>query len=195
MNRNKRSNAERSSQTKGALLAAARDLFVGKGYAATGTPELVAAAKVTRGALYHHFPDKRALFAAVVETEMAAVAAFIARSGQPGLCPYAALVEGGRAFLRAMASPGRTRLLLVEAPAVLGWADTQARDRRHGGQALAEGLADAMATGVLRPQPLEPLVLLLSALYDRAALAIDEGMDAAPLAASIEAMLGGLRSG
>ena len=77
----RRSNADRSSSTRKRVLEAAKTLFITKGYAATGTPEIVAQAGVTRGALYHHFEDKRALYLALVEAESAAVAAEIDCNG------------------------------------------------------------------------------------------------------------------
>ncbi|TWH24547.1 TetR/AcrR family transcriptional regulator, partial [Aminobacter sp. J15] len=98
----RRSNRERTEATRAALIAAARNLFIEKSYAETGTPEIVAAAGVTRGALYHHFADKQALFRAVVEAEAAAPASV-----------RQALLDGADAFFRAMAVNGRTRLLLL----------------------------------------------------------------------------------
>src|SRR5262245_23729049 len=82
MSKAPRSNQERTETTRGALIEAARKLFIEKGYAHTATPDVVAAAGVTRGALYHHFQDKQALFKAVVEQEAARVAAAIER-GSP----------------------------------------------------------------------------------------------------------------
>lgn len=166
-----RTNQDRTEKTRAALLEAARALFVDKGYAETSTPEIVTAAGITRGALYHHFRDKRDLFRAVAEGEAMAVAADIEAAAAPAAeLPLDALLVGSRAYLDAMAAPGRTRLLLVEAPAVLGLAETRALDEAHAARALREGLADAgVADGA------EALGDLLSAAFDRAALAIDAG--------------------
>ena len=188
----RRTNRDRSDRTQAALIAAARGLFVERGYAETGTPELVAAAGVTRGALYHHFADKQALFQAVVEAEAAAVAEEIERATPADLPPLEALMEGGDAFLRAMAVPGRTRLLLVEAPAVLGRERLDEIDARHGGRTLREGLAAAMAAGALRPLPLDAAAQLLGAAYDRAALAIVGGADPGECRAVLAALVDGL---
>jgi AcrR family transcriptional regulator len=188
----RRTNRDRSDRTQAALIAAARGLFVERGYAETGTPELVAAAGVTRGALYHHFADKQALFQAVVEAEAAAVAEEIERAAPADLPPLEALMEGGDAFLRAMAVPGRTRLLLIEAPAVLGREGVDQIDARHGGRTLREGLAAAMAAGVLRPLPLDATAQLLGAAYDRAALAIVGGADPGECRAVLAALVDGL---
>lgn len=188
----RRTNRDRSDRTQAALIAAARGLFVERGYAETGTPELVAAAGVTRGALYHHFADKQALFQAVVEAEAAAVAEEIERATPADLSPLEALLEGGDAFLRAMAVPGRTRLLLIEAPAVLGRETLDQIDARHGGRTLREGLAAAMAAGTLRPLPLDAAAQLLGAAYDRAALAIVGGADSEECRAVLAALIDGL---
>ena len=196
----RRSNPERTAEMRRRLLAAARSLFVARGYADTGTPEIVAAAGVTRGALYHHFADKQALFRAVVEAEAAAVAAAIEAAAGDG--PPAGidgqgeamrrLLRGARAYLEAMAVPGRTRLLLLEAPAVLGAAAARAIDGGYAERTLREGLAEAMAAGELRPLPLAALTSLLSALFDRAALDASASGNAEAALTVIEAVLDGL---
>ena len=102
MQQEKKTNKARSEQTRAVLIDAARGLFASAGYAETSTPDIVRAAGVTRGALYHHFEDKEALFAAVVTAEFQQVAADIDVSGQEAAAPVAALMAGSRAFLRAM---------------------------------------------------------------------------------------------
>lgn len=188
----RRSNRDRSDATRAALVAAARKLFVTRGYSETGTPELVAEAGVTRGALYHHFADKRALFRAVVEAESAAVAAEIESAARPGLAPLKALAKGGAAFLEAMRVPGRTQLLLIDAAAVLGREELDAIDARHGGRTLHEGLAAAMQVGALPKLPLLATAQLLGAAYDRAALAIAAGADAGEWRRLIDSVVAGL---
>lgn len=188
----RRSNPERSQATRSALLAAARRLFVERGYAETATPDIVAAAGVTRGALYHHFADKQALFRAVVEAEAAAVAAEIERAAPAGLPPLEALLRGGEAYLRAMAVPGRTRLLLLDGPAVLGRAEMDEIDLRHAARTLREGLEAAMAAGALRPLPLGAATALLAAAHDRAALAVEAGADPAAYGMVLAALFRGL---
>ena len=188
----RRSNKDRSDTTRAALIAAGRRLFVSRGYAETGTPELVAEAGVTRGALYHHFADKRALFRAVVEAEAAAVAHEIGSAARPGLAPLKALSKGGAAFLEAMRLPGRTQLLLIDAAAVLGREELDAIDARHGGRTLREGLAAAMQSGALPKLPLRATAQLLGAAYDRAALAIAAGADPGEWHTLIDTVVAGL---
>lgn len=171
----RRSNSERTETTRRDLLVAARRLFTEKGFAATGTPEIVEAAGVTRGALYHHFADKQALFSALFEQEAADVAAAIEAAAPAALEPVEALISGSRAYLEAMALPGRCRILLVEGPAVLGPDEVRRRDREHGEGTLRHGLAAAVDAGAIAPLPLDALATQLSALLDRAALAIEQG--------------------
>ena len=145
-----RTQQERRADTQRALVSAARQLFAAKGYAATGTPEIVAAAGVTRGALYHHYADKLALFQTVVEQEQAllamAINAATAGDDEPG--PVKALMAGGDAFLDAMQEPGRRQILLVDAPAVLGRDTLDASNARQGSARPAPG---ASAQCAVRP--------------------------------------------
>ncbi|MEO1140757.1 MAG: TetR/AcrR family transcriptional regulator [Pseudomonadota bacterium] len=171
-----RSNKARTEATRAALIGAARALFAEKGYAETSTPEIVKAAGVTRGALYHHFEDKEAIFRAVVTEEYLAVADEINASAQsaPGSA-IDALKQGGRGYLRAMDSPGRVRILLLDGPAVLGQIELDRIDRDTSADTLRVGLAEAMQAGDIRNLPIDALTAQLSAMFDRAALAVSEG--------------------
>ena len=188
----RRTNRDRTEATRRELIAAARKLFTEKSYAETSTPEIVAAAGVTRGALYHHFADKQALFRAVVEQEAAEVAAEIENASPPSLTAREALIAGSDAYLLAMRAPGRTRLLLLDGPAVLGRAGMDEIDGRHGNRTLREGLAVAMRSGSIAALPLDALTALLAAAFDRAALAVEAGADAKDYRAVLAALLDGL---
>ena len=188
----RRSNRDRTEATRADLIRAARELFTEKSYAETGTPEIVAAAGVTRGALYHHFTDKQALFAAVVEQEAATVAAEIDRASPPSLSARDALIAGSDAYLAAMRAPGRTRLLLLDGPAVLGRAAMDEIDNRHGNRSLREGLIAAMRARSMVKLPVEALTGLLAAAFDRAALAVEAGAAGEDYRAVLIALMDGL---
>jgi AcrR family transcriptional regulator len=192
MQTERRSQRRRTETTRTALLEAGRTLFVEKGFAGTSTPELVAATGLTRGALYHHYEDKQALFAAVVEQEAHAVAQII-ETMPATQSALDALELGSRLYLEAMAVPGRTRLLLVEGPAVLGVDAMEEIHARHGNRTLRLGLEAAMQEGEILALPVEPLTLLLGAMFDRAALAQAQGDKSTDYVALIGTLIAGLR--
>jgi len=183
-----RTNRERTEQTQQALIAAARRLFVDKGYAETATPDIVSAAGVTRGALYHHFEDKRALFRAVIEQEAEKVAEEIESRSADAQSPRDALLSGASAYFDAMAAEGRTRLLLLEAPAVLG-VEASAIDRENAEESLRRGLAAMLPAAGAQ---LGPLTSLLSAAFDRAAIEIEQGGVRKDYERAIASLLDGL---
>lgn len=187
-----RSNAARSAEMRARLVATARRLFVAEGYGGASTPAIVTAAGVTRGALYHHFPDKQAIFRAVIEAEAEAVACAIAEADAPGMSAMDRLLAGAASYLRAMQEDGRVRLLLIDGPAVLGQAAMRTIEARQGEGALRLGLEEAMDEGAIAPLPLGPLSSLLAAMFERAAMDLAEGAPAAPVRATIEAILRGL---
>lgn len=173
-----RSNKNRTEATRSALLAAARRLFSQKGYAETSTPEIVRVAGVTRGALYHHFEDKVAVFRAVITDEYRAIAEEITNSATsvPGSA-MDALRQGSRGYLDAMADKGRVRIMLRDGPAVLGQTELDRIDRDTSADTLRLGLAEAMKAGEIKRLPIDALTVQLAALFDRAALAVSEGDD------------------
>lgn len=187
----RRSNKDRSETMRQALMDAARTLFIEKGYADTATPEIVATAGVTRGALYHHFEDKRALFRAVIEREAEDVAGEIEASSPSGSSPREAILAGTRAYFDAMARPGRTRLLLLDGPAVLGMDLTRAIDSETAEASLKVGLA-TLLKGTRNSDKAAMLAVLLSAAFDRAALAIEAGAERRSCEEAIAALIDGL---
>jgi AcrR family transcriptional regulator len=189
----RRSNQSRTDATRAALMKAARTLFSEKGYAETSTPEVVRSAGVTRGALYHHFDDKLALFRAVVADEYQAVAREIdASADNTAGTALDALLLGGRGYLNAMDDPGRVRIMLLDGPAVLGHRELDRIDRETSADSLRMGLKVAMQSGELTELPLDAITMQLSALFDRAALAIAEGEDKSQHLAALDALIEGL---
>ena len=172
-----RTQAERLAATRAALLKEARTIFAASGYEAAATEEIVKRAKVTRGALYHHFKDKRALFEAVVVEVARGIAGTIDDMAVPVTDPLAALIEGTQAFLDACLDPAVRRIYLIDAPAVLGWHRWREIDAPHGVRSLREGVAAVLAG---RPDPglaVEPVTFLLAGAFNEAALWIAEAKD------------------
>ncbi len=187
-----RSNKERSEITRAKLLGAARILFIKKGYAETGTPEIVKLAAVTRGALYHHFTDKADLFRAVAEAEAMSVSELIEKKTRNQTDPVKALLEGADAYFSAMAAPGPVQILLLDSPTVLGKADLGRIAKITGESELRSGLAGALAPTTLPDEVLTALTEVISAAFDRAALAISKGLPAARYRQALTLILQGL---
>ncbi|MBM7067910.1 TetR/AcrR family transcriptional regulator [Actibacterium sp. 188UL27-1] len=184
-------NAQRSAETRQALMEAARRLFLDQGVAETGTPQIVKAAKVTRGALYHHFSDKTDLFRAIISSEAEDVANQIQRQTRDSTAPIDALINGAATYFDAMAIPGRARLLLIDGPAILGADEMRDVDRQTGGEELRLGL-QAMVDAGLMDAPVDAVAELLSAMFDKAALAIAGGQSADAYKTATNRVLRGL---
>jgi AcrR family transcriptional regulator len=193
----RRTQSERSAATRGALVAAARRLFAERGYAAVGTPEVAAAAGVTRGALYHQFADKSDLFLAVyeqVEEDVTRrIGDIVAAAGASD--PLAALTTGAEAFLDAVAEPEIHRIALLEAPAVLGWDTWRAVGLKHGLGLTEAILRAAMDAGRIAEQPTRPLAHVLLGALDEAALYVARAEDPAIAREEMRAALTGILRG
>jgi AcrR family transcriptional regulator len=157
--------------TREALIAAALALFTERGYSGVGTEEIVARAKVTRGALYHHFTDKRDLFRAVFEQVESDLMERIGATMQ-GADPYELMVNGMRSFLDACEQPAVKQISLTDAPAVLGWQEWREIDNRHGLGLTRAALDGAVDAGVIRPIATEPMAHLFVAALSEAAFVI-----------------------
>jgi AcrR family transcriptional regulator len=168
----RRTQAERTSATRRALLDAARDQFAERGYAGTGREQVAAAAGVTRGALHHHFGTKEGLFRAVVEELEAGLAEQVAVAAAAGRDPVDELRRGCLAFLDACMEPAVRRIVLLEAPVVLGWDAWREIDARYGLALVRAGLAGALDQVGLRPADVDPLAHLLLGALNEAALLV-----------------------
>jgi AcrR family transcriptional regulator len=181
---------QRSAATQAKLLAAARTLFAQRGYAGVGTEEIVRAAGVTRGALYHQFKDKEQLFEAVFEHVEAETTQRIAAEALSGATdPVQALRAGARAFLAVCADPDVERIVLLDAPAVLGWERWRAIGLRHGLGLVAGTVQAGIDAGLLAPQPVTPLAHVLIGALDESALYVARAADRDAARAEVVAIL------
>jgi len=162
--------ARQRDETRRRLLRESRRLFAEQGYAAVGLAEIVRAAGVTKGALYHHFAGKTDLFRAVLAQVQADVAEQVASAADREPDPWTQLTTGCRTFLTASTHPEIQRIMLVDGPAVLGWSEWRALDEAGAAHHLTDALTHLAETGVITPQPIPPLAHLLSGAMNEAAL-------------------------
>jgi AcrR family transcriptional regulator len=175
--------------TRDALVQAGLDLFAERGYAEVGTEEIVARARVTRGALYHHFRDKRDLFRAVHERVERELMERVGERMEASAGPWELMLSGMRAFLDACEEPAVKQIALTDAPVVLGWREWREIDEQHGLGLTHAALAGAVEAGVLRELPLEATSHLLVGAISEAAFVIANAEDARSARSEVEAAL------
>lgn len=183
-------NADRSARTRAALLRAGCELFARDGFAAARTSEIVARTGLTRGALYHHFPDKLALFDAVLEDVAVRLVERIDAAADGSRSAQAELRAGCEEWLAAMAEPTLHRLYLVEGPAALGLSRWREIDAKHGGRSLREGIAVALAERGDHEPNVEALTALLLGALNEAALWVAEAKDSEAAGRAMRSSLG-----
>jgi AcrR family transcriptional regulator len=177
----RRTQAERTEATRGALIAAARRLFTERGYDEVATEEIVRAAGVTRGALYHHFGGKPGLLEAAYEQLEAESTERVARVvlGSDLESPLAAMRAGIGAFLDECAEPELRQIALRDAPAVLGWDRWREIGAANGLGLIEASLTAAIEAGEIRPLPVKPMAHLLLGALDEAAMLVARSADPA----------------
>ncbi|MDD7920850.1 TetR/AcrR family transcriptional regulator [Actinomycetospora callitridis] len=174
MEQKRRTQGERSAATREALTTAARRLWGERGFAEVGTPEIAREAGVTRGAMYHQFADKIALFVAVIEDveqrvmDELATGVAAARPATPAAALRAALDQ----WLTICVDPEVRQLVLLDAPSVLGWARFRALTQDYSLGMTEQLLRAAMDAGQLAPQPVRPLAHVLIGALDEGAMVI-----------------------
>ena len=188
--------AERSEETREALIAAARELFGERGFAAVATEEIARSARLTRGALYHHFESKEDLFRAVYEAVERDLVAQIAATAVAAGDPVEALRAGARAFLDACEDPTVRRIALIDSPSVLGWEQWREIGMKYGLGLVQATLEAAMEAGLIERQPVRPLAHLLLGSIDEAGMLVaranDGGQTKREVAAAIDRYLSAL---
>lgn len=181
-----RATAAAAAQTAHRVLEVACSRFAAQGFAAASVEDIARRARVTRGAVYHHYDGKRGLFLAVVAHLQRDVAARVVAAAERETDAVARLRAGSHAFLDAITDAGSARVLLADAPAVLGWAQWRAVDAAASGRELR---AAVEAVGAI-PAPLaDALTQQLSGAMNEAALWLSERhSDAAARAATHAAL-------
>lgn len=173
--------AERTETTRGRLIATARRLFAEKGFAGTSTEEILSEARVSRGALYHHFSGKTDLFRATFETVEDELTAKLLEAATAGgeTDPIRILELGFNAFLDQCVNPEVQRIVMLDAPTVLGWDTWHELDERYAFGTIKAVLAIAAETGRIDADAVDPLTHLLVGAVMQAGMVVARADDPA----------------
>jgi AcrR family transcriptional regulator len=162
---------EKAASTRANIIAAARGLFANRGYDGTSTEAVLEEAKVSRGALYHHFENKQALFAAVLEAVEVDITAATARARANVIDPVEALYRAFDSFLGLASEAEVRQIVLTDAHSVVGWQKWREIEERHGLGRLKQALRMIAATGRLREDMIDVFAhILLASLIEVAFL-------------------------
>ena len=191
--------SQHAEATRRAVLAAARSLFGKKGYVQTSVDEIADAARVTKGAVYHHFAGKEALFRAVLaEVEVEAEARAVG-AGDPEGPPIDQIVARVNAYLDAALDEEMRRIALIDAPAVLGLEPEGSVDQHPGHVDLRSFIAASTARGQIIDLDPDLLTHLIRGLVWLSGLQIahasDPDVTRSALGEALDAMLRGLAPG
>lgn len=163
-------NKEETYETIVTLIKVARRHFTEAGYAKSSMEEIVAEANLTRGALYHHFGNKKGLFQAVLESVQKEIGDQVEAEASQSENPWEQLIWGCRGFITAAVEPQNRRILLIDGPAVLGWEAWRRMDEQNSMRHLREQLQLMQEQGYLKPVPLDALTHFLSGALNESAL-------------------------
>jgi AcrR family transcriptional regulator len=169
---------EQGQATRAALIDVATELFATNGYEATAIPALLQVAGVSRGALYHHFESKEALFEAVLKAVEARVMARVTRSARAANDPLDALRRSSAAYLAMCREPAVRQISLLDAPSVIGWQRWREIDEQHAFGLVKASIAAIAAAGRVKPELVDVVAhMVLAALLEVALLVAraDEG--------------------
>lgn len=170
-------NKEETNETIRKLIEVARHSFTTKGYADSALEDIVQEANLTRGALYHHFGNKKKLFRVVLEAVQKDVAVQVETEAAKSEDPWDQLLFGCRAFVTAAVEPQNKRVLLIDGPAVLGWEVWRRMDEQNSMRLLREQLQSMQEQGYLRAVSIEAMTHSLSGAMNESALWIAQMPD------------------
>jgi AcrR family transcriptional regulator len=194
-----RSKSEQRAATRRRLVKLAREEFARRGYAGAATERIVARAKLTRGALYHQFEDKQALFQAVYEDVQREINEQIDAAVAQAADDWSALSVATRAFLKCASDPALQRIVLIDGPAVLGWNERRHLDSENCVSDIRAALAGLMDCGIIERRPLDSLAYIVfgamteAALWITSASAEDRQAALDEAAETMDALFAGLR--
>src|SRR6202035_5105968 len=171
--------SERREATRAAIGKAAKRLFGERGFASTTIDNVATAAHVAKGAVYHHFETKEALFEAVFDEVSEDLAAEVDRAARSEKDALAAMAAGTQAYFAACSNEATGQIILRDGPAVLGWERWREIDAKHFGANFPLALPAAMEAGLIARQRVEPLARLLLGAVTEAAVACASGGDIA----------------
>lgn len=163
--------AERRAATIGAILTSARRQFGQRGFAATTMDDIAENARVAKGAVYHHFTTKEAVFEAVFDQVSRDLVEEIDRVARSEKDVLSAMVVGTQHYFAATAKGEIGQIILRDGPTVLGWERWREIDIQHFGGKMPRAIAAAMEAGLIARQPVEPLARLLLGAVTEAAVA------------------------
>ena len=163
--------------TRDQLVTAARDLFARDGYEATSTEAVLQRSGISRGSLYHHFPDKKALFEAVLIRVHAETVQITIKAAQGSADGVEALKAGCLAWIKLARDPAISRIVLIDAPSVVGWRRWREIDAEHSFGVVKAGLRAAAKRDLLPEQSIEPVAHILLAALNELAQVIATSQD------------------
>jgi AcrR family transcriptional regulator len=169
--------AAQGRATRGQLIEVATSLFATRGYEGTSIEAVLAAAGVSRGALYHHFAGKEALFTAAVVAISDRVTVEIAEAIRDCTDPVDAMRIAALAWIDLAGDPVIQRIMLVDAPSVLGWEQWRTMDEGRTAGAMRAMLQEVSDTGRLPQELVEPFSHMILAALDEAALVVARAPD------------------
>lgn len=172
-------NVQRGQATRAQLVEVATRLFAQHGYDATSIQAVLAESGVSRGALYHHFPGKDALFMAVLEEVGNRLAGQAAEAARDAADPVAVLRIGCLAWIRSARDPVIRQIVLIDAPAVLGWERWRALDEQGPLGEIRAALAYAAEAGRVDPRHVDAFAHIVLAAANEVAMMIARADDPA----------------